>query len=188
MAKNRKYIMGDGIAISPEKDMALFKKMSKKGWHMSGVTLLWYRFDKGEPADYDYASNMESNITKDMLSLYEESGWLPIVACDGFQIFRAIEGATPIFSDLESEVEALEEVKCNMLKSVLFWGLPFIIFHTLARVLFSRPDAGNLIVTMWILLSVLSFICVIPFALNTVSFIGISRILRKKRKQGINAN
>ena len=109
MAKNRKYIIGSGIAISPEKDMALFKKMSKQGWHMSGIMLCWYCFEKGEPADYDYASNMESKVTKDMLSIYEESGWTPVVACNGFQIFRAKAGATPIFSDRASEIEALEK-------------------------------------------------------------------------------
>jgi len=130
MAKNRKYIIGDGIAISPEKDMALFKKMSKQGWHMNGVRLFWYRFEKGEPANYDYASNMESKISNDMLSLYKESGWLPIVACNELQIFRAAEGTTPIFSDLESEVEAMEEVKHNTLKSILFWGLPSIVLET----------------------------------------------------------
>jgi len=182
MAKNRKYILGNGIAISPEKDMALFKKMSRQGWHMSGITLLWYRFDKGEPADYDYASNMESKVTKNMLSLYEESGWLPIIAYNGFQIFRAAEGTTPIFSDLESEVEALEEVKRNTLKSVLFWGLPFIVFETLWWIIFSTGfDAGILLVAMRTTLFVLGSICGIPFIFNAMSFIGISRMLGKKR-------
>jgi len=189
MAKNRKYILGDGIAISPEKDVALLKKMSKQGWHISGTTLSWYRFDKGEPADYDYAFNMESKVTKDMLSLYEESGWLPIVACDGFQIFRAAEGATPIFSDLESEVEALEEVKRRTLKPVFFWGLSLIAIELLSWTVFStRHDTGHLMCAMRVLLSVLGLFCAAPFIFNIVCLFGISRILRKKRKQGINAN
>lgn len=183
MAKNRKYILGNGIAISPKKDMLLFKNMSKQGWHISGTMLSWYRFDKGEPADYDYASNMESKVTKDMLSLYEESGWLPIVACDGLQIFRAAEGETPIFSDLESEVEALEEVKRRMLKAVFFWGLSFIAIELLSWIIFStRYDTRRLMWTMWVLLSALGLFCFIPFLFNTVSLFGISRILRKKKQ------
>ena len=176
MAKNRKYIIGSGIAISPEKDMALFKKMSKQGWHMSGTMLSWYRFEKGEPADYDYASNMESKVTKDMLSIYEESGWMPIVACNGFQIFRAKEGATPIFSDKASEIEALEEINRGHLKWSAIWGLGLILFVMIEIML---PNFG---VLQRPILTFLSIFIVAPFAINLVSFFGVRKMLKMKRK------
>ena len=69
--------------------MALLKEMSKQGWHINGKGLFWYRFEKGEPADYDCASNMEENVTKDMLSIFKESGWTPIITIAGLQIYRA---------------------------------------------------------------------------------------------------
>ena len=178
MAKNRKYIIGSGIAISPEKDMALFKEMSKQGWHMSGTMLYWYRFEKGEPADYDYASNMESKVTKNMLSIYEDSGWMPIVACNGFQIFRAEAGAIPIFSDKASEIEALEEINRGHLKWGAIWGLGLILFIILMEIIL--PNIGILHRPISFLLSIF---VVTPFATNIVSFFGVRKILREKRKQ-----
>jgi hypothetical protein len=183
MARKRKYVMGSGIAISTEKDMALFKKMSKQGWHMSGIFLCWYRFEKGEPIDYDYASNMETKVTEDMLALYEESGWLPIVACDGFQIFRAAEGATPIFSDLESEIEAFEEIKRYTLRSAFFWGLATVCGFLILVLMPLYFAVANLI---WWIGSILFLLAWIPFSTQTLSFIGICKIIRKKRKQAAN--
>jgi len=177
MAKKYKYVMGSGIARSPEKDMALFKKMSNQGWHMNGTMIWWYRFEKGEPANYDYASNMEARVTKDMLSIYEESGWFPIVACSGFQIFRAVLGATPIFSDIESEIELLEEVRRNTLKGAIIWGFP-VFLTRLSISMFA--DTGSL---LWVMLTVLFVFCIFPFVTNVLSFFGIGKMLRRKRKQ-----
>ena len=177
MAKKYKYVMGSGIAISPEKDMALFKKMSNQGWHMNGTMMWWYRFEKGEPTDYDYASNMEAKVTKDMLSIYEESGWFPIVACNGFQIFRAVSGATPIFSDVESEIEALEEIKRNTVKGAVIWGVSVILIR-LAISMFA--DTGSL---LWVILTVLFVFCIFPFVANLLSFFGIGKMLIRKRNQ-----
>ena len=177
MAKKYKYVMGSGIAISPEKDMALFKKMSNQGWHMNGTMLWWYRFEKGEPADYDYASNMEEKVTKDMLSIYEESGWIPIVACNGIQIFRAVAGATPIFSDAESEIEALEETKRNAVKGAVIWSVPVILIRV-AILMFADTWSFS-----WIVLTAMFLFCLFPFVGNFVSFFGIRKILRRKRNQ-----
>lgn len=108
-----KYKMCKGLAISPEKDMQLLKDMSKKGWHLSGMSAFGflYRFEQGEPCDYDYALNMEKELDQDMLAYYEASGWSPIVVYSGLQIFRAKEGTTPIFTDQESEEELIRRNK-----------------------------------------------------------------------------
>jgi len=182
MAKNCKYILGNGIAISPEKDMMLFKEMSKQGWHINGTMMWWYRFEKGEPTDYDYSSNMESKVTEDMLSLYEESGWHTIVACNGFQIFRAMEGATPIFSDLDSEIESLKEIWWDTLKSTVIWGLALIIVRVAA---FMMPHSLRDIPwdLLFLMLGGLFIFLLIIFGSQTINFIGICRMLWKKRKQ-----
>lgn len=177
MAKKHKYIVGSGIAISPEKDMALFKKMSNQGWHMNGTTMWWYRFEKGEPTDYDYAANMEAKVTKDMLSIYEGSGWFPIVACNGFQIFRAAAGATPIFSDVESEIESLEEIRRNTVKGAVIWGLPLILT---GLAIFMFADTWSLV---GVILTLLFAYCLFPFVANALSFFSIGKMIRRKRKQ-----
>ena len=177
MAKNRKYILGSGIAMNPEKDMALFKDMSKQGWHFSGTMLSWYRFEKGEPANYDYASNMEFKVTEDMLSMYQESGWTAVVSCDGFQIFRAEAGAVPIFSDLESEIEALKEIRWHNIKSAGVWGM-ILVATRLAEFLIS--DLSNVI---WLLLLGLFMFSGAIFIFQTVSAVGICRLIWAKKRQ-----
>jgi len=65
-----------------------------------------------------------------------------LVVCNGFQIFRAAEGATPIFSDLVSEIEALEEVRCDTLKSAILWGLAMIVVRIAAFMM--SPSLGSI--------------------------------------------
>ena len=180
MAKKYKYIIGSGIAISPEKDMALFTEMSKQGWHLCGSRFIWYRFEKGEPAEYDYASNMEAEAPKDMLSLYRESGWSPVISWPGLQIFRAKAGATPIFTDKVSEIEALEGQRRNMFKASVISGLSAILLLAVVH-RFLIPSVSNSLLQLVILL-LPSFVAAV-FGANLVSFVGICRILRKKRKQ-----
>ena len=120
---------------------------------------------------------MEATVTKDMLSIYEGSGWLPVVACNGFQIFRAVAGATPIFSDVESEIESLEEIRRNMVKGAVIWGSA-VILTGLAVFVFT--DTENL---LWVALTVLFMFCLFPFVANILSYFGIGKMLRKKRTQ-----
>jgi len=104
-----KYRMGYGLAISPEKDMQMFAKMSAKGWHLTENQGFLYRFEQGEPHEYIYELNMDMETEEDMYSLYEESGWTPVIKEKGMHIFRAEKGTPPIFSDSESKVELLEK-------------------------------------------------------------------------------
>ena len=64
-----------GFAIAPLKDMKMLEKMSRKGWHLEGMSGILYRLEKGECHEYIYDYNMEEKIDKEMLSLYESSGW-----------------------------------------------------------------------------------------------------------------
>jgi len=177
MAKNHKFILGSGIAISPEKDMALFKKMSEQGWHLNGTLLWWYRFHQGEPTDYDYASNMELKVTKEMLSIYKDSGWMPIIAVDGFQIFRAKAGTTPIFSDRDSEIEALEETRHNMFKAGIIWSITFLCIMSARLTIFNDN------VILGGILTILSTLISIPAVINIIGFIGVNKMLKNKRIQ-----
>ena len=96
-----KYKCSWGFAIAPEKDMKMLENMSKKGWHLEGMSGIRYRFEKGECHEYIYDFNMEEKVEEGMLSFYESSGWKLIFSDSGFQVFRAEKGTIPLFTDNE---------------------------------------------------------------------------------------
>lgn len=166
-----KYKMCGGLAIMPERDMKLLKDMSKKGWHLAGMKGFLYRFEEGEPCDYDYTLNTEMKIDKDMLSFYEASGWCPVVISPGYQIFRAKEGTTPIFTDRDSEEEVLQRNQKMSGKWASVFGILIIVWSIAENVI----DLGFITVMVMIAL----YIC---FVFTFFPFVGYSRSLKKLRK------
>lgn len=106
-----KYRFCNGLAIFPEHDMKMLGEMSRSGWHLVGFSkiCLMYKLEKGEPASYIYSVNFEKSVNNDMIEIYRESGWEAVVLKNGYQIFRALEGTPPIFSDKQSEIDILKE-------------------------------------------------------------------------------
>ncbi len=107
----KKYRASNGLAIMPQQDMRMLAMMSQKGWHLSAMRGIFYWFEKGEPCSCQYAVNFETSVDDEMLSIYAASGWAPVLVNEEFQIFRAEQGASPIFSDAESEIEVLQRSK-----------------------------------------------------------------------------
>lgn len=107
MAKTT-YRMCGGLAIMPDRDMAMLKRMSAQGWHVVDLdTVLLYRFEQGEPHDYDYAVGQERTFGPQAEELYRAAGWTPVVAANGYQVLRAEAGTTPLYTDEESQKDAL---------------------------------------------------------------------------------
>ena len=106
-----KYRMGNGLAISPEKDMRMFAEMSAKGWHLEENQGVLFRFAQGEPHRYIYALNMDEDTDETMYETYAQCGWTAVIKEKGMHIFRAEEGTPPIFSDTASKIEILEKRK-----------------------------------------------------------------------------
>lgn len=166
-----KYRLSGGLAMAPESDMALLKKMSRQGWHVTGMRGISYRFEKGVPHDYDYSLNLEKRINPEMMSIFEASGWTPVVAVNGFQIFRAEAGSPPIFSDVESEIELLAKNrqlygKCSL---VLLSALIICIIT-------AKWMEWNLFIFTGV-----GLVLVVCFIFTFFPFIGFSRSLHKKK-------
>lgn len=166
-----KYRMCSGLAMAPEHDMKLLKEMSRKGWHLTSLKGLFYRFEEGEAAEYEYALNMEMENDQDMLAYYEASGWKPVVIGPGYQIFRAEKGTVPIFSDRDSEVDVLERNQKETGKWAGFFG----VFIAAWLFVISKVDLGAVgaIVTM---------ILTVCFVFTFFPFVGYSRSIRKLQK------
>ncbi|WP_410512879.1 DUF2812 domain-containing protein [Paenibacillus sp. BR2-3] len=170
-----KYRMSGGLAMAPVSDMNLLKKMSQKGWHVTGMRGIFYRFEKGLPHDFDYSLNLEERINPEMMSFYEASGWTPIVAESGYQIFRAKAGSSPIFSDSESEIELLSRNRQQYGKWSLVPMSLMIVFIIVANWI----EWDTFIFTG---LGLFMFVC---FIFTFLPFIGFSISLhRRKRQQG----
>ena len=109
MAKTT-YRMCGGLAVMPGHDMAMLKRMSAKGWHVTGVNrALLYRFERGEPHGFDYAVDFQRDFSEEARELYGLGGWEPVVLGPGWQIVRAEAGTTPLYTDDDAEAETLRE-------------------------------------------------------------------------------
>lgn len=169
-----KYRFITGLAINKEKDIKVMQEMSEKGWHLAGTKgVFLYRFEQGEPMQYDYAINMEMSVDEEMLTLYKSSGWTPVVAQPGCQIFRGKRGNPPIYSDVNSEIELLENNRRLAGKiALLFFALLLLLFAL----------GGGLIKSYPIIFLFLFLILIIPFVFTFLPFLGYTRTIYKKRK------
>jgi len=166
-----KYRMCSGLAMAPEHDMKLLKEMSRKGWHLTSLKGIFYRFEEGEIAEYEYALNMEMESDHDMLAYYEASGWKPVVIGPGYQIFRAEKGTVPIFSDRESEVDVLERNQ----KKIGKWAGYFGVLIAAWLFVTNRMDLGPAGVIVMMIL-------IVCFVFTFLPFVGYSRSLKKLQK------
>ncbi|MNV64785.1 hypothetical protein D3C71_1574470 [compost metagenome] len=110
-----------------------------------------------------------------MMSFYEASGWTPIVAESGYQIFRAEAGSTPIFSDSESEIELLSRNRQQYGK----WSLVPMSLIIMCIIAITWMEWGTIVFTG---LGLFMLVC---FIFTFLPFIGFSLSLRKKKRQQV---
>lgn len=169
-----KYRMGNGLAISPEKDMRMFAEMSAKGWHLEESSGLCFRFAKGEPHRYIYALNMDEDTDETMYETYAQCGWTPVIKEKGMHIFRAEEGTPPIFSDKESKLEILEKQRRKLGIYALVWSIITVLLLII----------GDM--TQSMLLQILSLIGLMHVIFGAFPFLGLCRQIREGRRKGEN--
>ncbi len=171
-----KYRMCSGLAMSADKDMKMLAKMSGKGWHLKRMKgVFWYQLEKGEPGNYQYALNMEMEITPEMMELYEKSGWTPVIAEPGAQIFRAEAGTAPIFSDTVSEIEMLSKNRKWCAKGAVLFGILLLIFFWLGNV--SEIEAVRFAAI------VLTLLGMVGFVFTFLPVLGYSLSIYKKKRE-----
>lgn len=166
-----KYRMGNGLAISPEKDMQMFAEMSAKGWHLEESSGLCFRFAKGEPHRYIYALNMDEDTDETMYETYAQCGWTAVIKDKGLHIFRAEEGTPPIFSDAESKCEVLEKERRKFGIYAIVWGIITVILLIAAEML-----------TSWILM-IFTLMCLTNTIFALFPFCALRRQIREERRK-----
>ncbi|WP_077602365.1 DUF2812 domain-containing protein [Oceanobacillus sojae] len=132
--KQTKYMMSSGTAFSEEKDMKKLRRLSLKGWHVSGFKFMGYILEKGESSDYiynlDYRS-LEEDEEEEYFDLFSSSGWSHVATEAGIHLFRAEPGTKPIYSDRDTTAEKYKS--SGVLHSILFTAA--VIFSVLVAVI-----------------------------------------------------
>lgn len=173
------YRMCGGLAIMPARDMAMLKRMSAKGWHVSGVNrALLYCFERGEPHDYDYAVDFQREFSPEAEEIFRLGGWQPAVLGDGWQILRAKAGTTPLYTDEDAETETLSASRKGLGWIALLCALAAALFFML-QARFS--EQGNELLSWACLAACVVFAAGFVFAF--FPFVGYTRSLRKIRAE-----
>ena len=172
-----RYRICGGLSVMPGRDMAMLKDMSAKGWHVSGMSGgILYRFEQGEPRDYDYAVDFQREFTPEVQEMFRAGGWQSVVSSPGWQILRAKAGTTPLYTTAESQAATLQRCCASTGWSALAFGIAMALCLMLeARFSERGPELAAAV------LLVLSVAFGAGFALSFVPFLGYARSLRRIR-------
>lgn len=173
------YRMCGGLAIMSGRDMAMLKRMSAKGWHVVGINrVLLYRFEQGEPHDYDYAVDFQRDFSPEAEELFRLGGWRPAVLGDGWQIVRAEAGATPLYTDDDAEAETLSASRKGLGWIALACAIAVLAFLALEARLSAQGDE----LLSWACLAACMALAA-GFVFSFLPFVGYTLTLRKIRAE-----
>lgn len=170
-----KYRLCNGLAIYPDRDMKMLSEMSQKGWHVKELKWICYRFEEGEPKEYIYNLNMENEVNEDMLSIYKESGWEPIILENGYQIYRAEKGATPIFTDNETKIEVLSKQKKSFGIGAIVFLILFVVIVAVTAVFWNNEAVKDILLFV-------ALLCWVPLVFTGFPYLGLRKQIRNLQK------
>ncbi|HHT77913.1 MAG TPA: DUF2812 domain-containing protein [Clostridiaceae bacterium] len=170
-----KFRLNNGVALFPEKDCRMMAEMSAKGWHLVSFAAggLLYRFEKGNPEDYQYVFYFEKTTSREMMSIFEAAGWQLVAGESGIQIFRAGREAIPIYSEPETKIEMLKKSKERFAIMTMFAGM--LLLSSLISAIWVYPDSMIMKMVLLIVWSV--------FVFSSFPLVGLTRRIKDLRNQ-----
>lgn len=168
-----KYRMGNGLNVSPDKDLQMFKTMSADGYHLSGTK--WagsaWEFTEGEPHNYEYMINNKTHFDEEDLEEFEACGWELVIDYPGLQVLRGEEGCQPIFSAYDTYDEMLEDEKTKHLNISIYM---FIILLILGLIEFANEGSSHVtFIPAFFVLAILLF--------NFIPYLGMRDTIKKHK-------
>lgn len=99
--------MSSGLAFTPEKDLAMFEDMARRGQRLAGFSLAahGWRFEDAEPEDVVFDMAYETNPDDDYFDLFRAAGWTPVLTYGHIHFFKAAPGTTPVHTGTESRLK-----------------------------------------------------------------------------------
>lgn len=172
-----KYRICGGLALMPVHDMALLKRMSAKGWHLSGFSgAVLYRLEQGEPHAYDYEVYFEPEFSPKVQDFFRAGGWELVASGPSWQIVRAEEGTTPLFTDDEAKIEMLSRSRARVGGAAIVCAVLAVLFFVLEQMFTAQQfELGETICLMGLLTAVACLV------FSFLPFIGYTLSLRKLR-------
>ncbi|PPB49841.1 hypothetical protein C4K88_03875 [Arthrobacter pityocampae] len=147
--------MGNGLAFSPEKDLAMFADMARQGKHLNGVAKLGHgwRFTDGDPEDAVFDLAYESHPSADYFEIFRAAGWAPVISLGDTHIFKAAPGTTPVHSGVESRRDELTRNRSLYLRYSAITLIAFLLV-TLGLRLVSWNEGVELVLLVLFMLPV----------------------------------
>lgn len=118
-------------AWQDHKEEEWLQSMSLQGWHLVTMSIGFYKFEKGEPANYVYRLDFNTNSSKNLIEyvgLFQDAGWEYLGRLSSWQYFRklAAPGEEPeIFTDNESKIAKYQRIITFL---VILSPVYFVIF------------------------------------------------------------
>jgi len=163
--------MGHGLAISPEKDLAMFADMARKGKHLNGVSSLahGFTFTDGPAEDLVFDLAYEDHPTPDNFDIFAAAGWTHTVSVGNCHIFKATPGTAPLHLGTDSK---RDELVRNRHRYALYTALALAVLFTVGLLIrtMSWPSHVNV---------ALLTVAIIPVVYSAVPLIGYLNGLRK---------
>jgi hypothetical protein len=168
-------------AWEDEREEAWLRQMSQAGWYCESLQFPgFYLFRKGEPRDYVYRLDFNSNRKEfsHYLQLFQDAGWQHLTEYGGWQYFRTESrpGENPeIFTDNTSKVKKYQRV---VLFLILLMPLFTFGFISLGR----RLSPHGLSPVMEGALATLTFVYFLMFLIFIFSIVKLlQRVAQLKR-------
>ncbi|MFJ6001278.1 DUF2812 domain-containing protein [Arthrobacter sp. NPDC092385] len=163
--------MGNGLAFSPEKDLAMFADMARRGQHLNGVAKLGHgwSFVDGAPEEAVFDLAYESNASSDYFDIFHAAGWAPVLSLGDAHIFKAAPGTAPIHTGTDSRRDELTRNRDRYLRYSAIALAAFLLVN-----LGTHTGSWN----EWLEL-VLLVVFVMPVAYTIVPLVGYWRHLNK---------
>lgn len=99
--------ISSGLAFTPEKDLAMFEDMARRGQRLAGLSLSahGWRFEEAEPEDVVFDMAYETDPDEDYFDLFRAAGWTPVLSYGHIHFFKAAPGTPPVHTGTESRLE-----------------------------------------------------------------------------------
>ena len=145
--KNTKTVIRMFWAWNHGKEERWLSRMARDGWRLAAPRGIYYRFEKGTPADVVYRldyQNPKKADRKEYLNLFGDAGWDHVGEFANWQYFRTAAGDGP-----SPEIHTDPESRMAMYRRVL--GLLTVIFIAVwvpAITSIGRPQPSG---TFWVI-------------------------------------
>ncbi len=168
---DNKYLWNMGLAFDEEGVLKKMSKLAEQGWFLCNMSLLRYKFEKGEPKDLIYSMDFK-NLKEDKeeyFELFDLSGWQHMCSYGPYHFFSAPIGTVPIYTDKKSYLDKYKAPKSIYLKTLETSTVTLLI--AIISYIFLSPKINNSVFNLILfLVGAFSFIILLPSLMVTVAF------------------